>query len=265
MINDCYFSNIEDNVKNYNTEKKRRVSRQRNTFIFDENKNKDKNINRKNKRYSSIDVLTQKKLKKHSKAHLERFSSMHLMKDLNSKNKIKSNYYEDTFLDSNNKRKIEEERYGLKETNRNIHHKRKKYKSKKENKIKTSMSSKNNDIFKIDHKIKKSDNLYLDNKDNNFEDNNYISHQIKSNKEKLKQENNTFGVKSSRHFSQKQFLLIKEVDRNYEALDQINKVTESDKKVRKSLKHKLKKNNKNFKKKKSQKIQNLKKEENQIF
>ena len=241
MINDYYSSNIEDNVKNYNTEKKRRCSRQRNTFKFDENKNKHKNINRKHKRYSSIDILTKKKKKKHSKSSFQRFSSMHLMKDLNAKNKIKSHYYEDTFLDTNNKRETEEERYGLKETNRIIHHKRKKYKSKKENRIKTSMSSKNNeiiknDIFKTGKKIKKSNNLYLDNKDNNFKDNNYISHHI-SNNEKLKQENITFGVKSSRLIN-KQFLSIKEVDRNYEALDQINKVTESDKKFRKSIKQK---------------------------
>ena len=247
-INNYYFSNFEDNVKNCDTDKKSRNSRKKNTFMFDENKSKDKKIKRKNKIYASIDFLTQKKLKKYSKVNLQRYSSMNLMNDLNKKSKIKTHYYEDEYLDSNNKKKKEEEKNRLKDENKNIHHKRKKQKSKKEDKIKISMSSKNNDIiknsdiFRTSKKKKKKDNFYSDNKDTNFEDNNFISHPIKTNKEKPQQESNMFILKSSRHISQK--YLIKEIDRDYEALDRKNKGKNSDKKLCKKFKHKVKKSNK---------------------
>ncbi len=251
MINNCYLSNLEDNLKNYNTEKKRRNSQQKKTFILDENKNKEKKIKRKNKRYASIDYLTRQKLNKQSN-NIGRFSSKNITKDISGNNKIKSHYYEEDYLDSNNKKKNEEEKCGLKDVDKHPHHKRKKIKTKKLDYIRPSMSSKNNDImkyndgFKNGKKRKKKENLFLDNKDNDFEDNNYISHPIKSNKEKAFYESNLLTVKSPRYTSQKHFFLVKEMDRDFDAIDQINKLVNSDTKVFKNLKNKLKQNNKNF-------------------
>ncbi len=166
---------------------------------------------------------------------------------------MKTHYTEDDYLDSNNKKKMEEEKNGFKNIDKNTHHKRKKIKSKKVDKIKTSNSSKNNvimkynDVFRTGKKRKKKDNMFSDNKDSNFEDNNYISHPIKFNKGKPFDENNNMNfVKSSRYISQKHFFLVKEIDRDYDANNYTNKVADSEKKVYKNLKRKLKKSHRIF-------------------
>ena len=191
-------------------------------------------------------------MNKHSTDNIHRYPSINLMKDLNGKNKIKTHYTEDDYLDSNNKKKMEEEKSGFKNIDKNTHHKRKKIKSKKVDKIKTSNSSKNNvimkynDVFRTGKKRKKKDNIFSDNKDSNFEDNNYISHPIECNKGKPFDENNMIFVKSSRYISQKHFFLVKEIDRDYDANDHINKIVNSDRKVYKNLKCKPKKSHNIF-------------------
>lgn len=256
LINKFYSSNLEENKNDSNIE---RNTKQRNTYRhFNENKSKEKKLKRKNRKHQSIDITRQKKLNHHIKDSVKRYSSVNYIENIHvvsEKKKIKNHFYEDEYLNMNNKRNIIEERNKLK----NKHHKNKKLGSKKEDKIKFSKSLKNTEIkneiiknssdgLKTSKKKRKKNNPpYTDYKDNNFEDKNFISHPIKFTKEESLNNNNMFTVKSSRYISQRHFFLIKEMDRDYETNEKINKGIRSAKKIiNKHSKNRTTKSKRNF-------------------
>ena len=256
LINKFYSSNLEENKNDNNIEMN---TKQRNAYRqFNENKNKEKKLKRKNIKHQSIDIAVQKKLTHHIKDRVKRYSSVNFIENIHvvsEKKKIKNHFYEDEYLNMNNKKNIIEERNKFK----NKHHKNKKLGSKKEEKIKFSKSLKNTELkngiikknssdgLKISKKKRKKNNPpNTDYKDNNFEDKNFISHPIKFTKEESLNINNMFTVKSSRFISQKHFFLIKEMDRDYETNEKINKEIRSAKKIIKHSKKRATKSKKNL-------------------
>ena len=204
--------NNEGNKKKYKRNKKRYVS----MGLVENNKmkfKKDENIDNV-KKYASIDAINEKYKKE------KKINERKIIKEI--KEKLKNN---DIIKNKNNKNKKNNNklryaitfRYPLTSNEDNINN---------ENKFKTAK------------KRKKSNNPF-NNDDINFEDKNYISHPIKNSR-------NVFFNKSSRFIKNKQFSLVKEIDRDYEKQenDIINKrEVQSAKKINK-LKNSKKKNKK---------------------
>ncbi len=234
--NKYYSSKLDELIFGQNKEKyKNKTERKKNDVIDSEiNKNKEKKIRIKNKRYESIN-LGERELKnknKNIKDSIQKYCSIDLNKDTNNKKKMK--YYEDEL--------INDEKDKMKNKNKN-HKKEKKFR----NIFNISKSLKyptfQNELMK-DKKRNNSNSPFIDKNENNFEEKNCISHPIKNDKEDKNLQNNIFLIKSTKYISQNKYSLLKEIDRDYE--DKIPREIKSAKKAYNNFRRQNKNNKKHY-------------------
>ena len=230
----------------------------------EQNKNH-KKFKRKNRRYCSMDINERTKMIKKKDDNSKKYVSIDIINKIKKEKKgIKMNFRGDRTTP--NRKNIINERKVLKEIKDKLKNdiKNKNTKNNKTHKPKnisssyryplTSMEDNNlildnndsNNYKSRTCKKGKRSTKYLNNDDNdNFEDKNFISHPIKYNNNKVELYKNIFNNKSSRYIKKKQFLLIKELDRDYhekikrevQSAKKINKFKNSKKKNKKSKKH----------------------------
>ena len=253
--------NVFNNSKNINNDYSLNLEED----TEEQNKNH-KKFKRKNKRYCSMDLNQREKIKKKKDTNSKRYVSIDLI-DKIKKEKKGLNLFRSGDRSTPNRKNLINERKVLKEIKDKLKNeneiKNKNTKNNKTHKSKlissyryplTSMEDNNlildnndsNNYKSRTCKKGKRSTKYLNNDDNdNFEDKNFISHPIKYNNNKVELYKNIFNNKSSRYIKKKQFLLIKELDRDYhekikrevQSAKKINKFKNSKKKNKKSKKH----------------------------
>ena len=289
-INKKYKSTNKKNKKEYKYKKyfsskidDNKIHNKDNLINLEENKNKEKKNKKKNYKYSSRESLEfQKNNNKNetNKDKIKRYSSVNFMNNKKKKKIINYNYHEDNLIKEGN---------GLSESinNKDLNSKSFRNNKNRQSTFKTSKTNNNITLLKslkkplmvqynvkenIDNKIKyKRDkknkiknNCGEDNDKNfdiNFDDKNLISHPMNNDELKYGKRN---CLKSTKILYQRQFYLIKEIDRDYENINtNNNSLFKSSKKITKSSKKsekKFKKYNFNEKRKKTDKCIEEKKE-----
>ena len=248
---------------------------------IEENKSKEKKNKKKKYKYSSIESLENKKNNNKNEINankIKRFSSVNFINDKKKKKILKYHFHDDNLIKDRN---VLRDDLNNRDLNINPFRNNRKRQStvnlvKTNNNLKLTKSVRkpvtikyngliNNDNInndnkiksKIDKKKKLKNNNYNEENIKNYESNfdkNYISHPIHMNDDELKNGKTNF-IKSTKILYQRQYYLIKEIDRDYENNNtNNNKESKNNSKSSKKSNKKYKKDNFNEKRKKTAKF-----------